>query len=546
MAGYKYGKSNRELSKVKFLLRRYYIYLVVLGVLAAGIVATLKIYDTTTAPEESKKEASTVKLMAADTYYLAMYEPDSFNVIASTDEDVLYLNQIVYSSLFKLDDTLNITPDLVNSYSVDSDKGAVRINLRQDAYFSNGTPVTSTDVEKTIGWIKNNKSSPYYNYASKIGKVSIEGDKDLMIQFANPDNAALDNLVFPILSASNYKKGERFALGSGQYAYSSYDKGKLVRLKPNEYYYGGTSNNSIEVMFVKDKSIIPGMATLDAVTAFISKEQFADNIAEDKSLKCISLVSSEVEYLGFNCQKDILSDSKMRQAIAFAIDREKTILDDYGADAVAPDSFYYPGFLGSDKSDSIKFDPKTSSEIMSAKKLKDIDEDGILETESGEDVSFKLIVNSGNANRVDAANSIAEDLKSIGISIEVVKLKEDDFNNALSSGNFDLFLAGLKIDKQFNLLDLYDELNFGNFEGETVERLTMNMEKTHTNEEQKAIFRDLKSVLYDEMPYFAICYRTFFFISTDTLETTDIPQFFNPYRNIGSWVWLTKTSPDKN
>ena len=537
MASYKPGKNKRELTKMAFFVRRYLIYLVVLVVLIVGIIATMKIYNGTS-EKEVNIEGMTTRLASADSYNLAMYEPSSFNVLSSNDEDVVYLNQIIFSSLFKLDETLNIVPDLVDSYSIDADRKNVRISLRQDACFSNGMTVTSNDIEKTVGWIKEiGSESPYFQYVKRIEKIESLGDKELIVSFQNSDASALDNLVFPIVSAAQFKKGERFSVGSGPYQYSTYDRGKELGLVPNEYYHRDGTNLPIHVMFIKDKNTIPGMITMDAVTAYLTKEQNADTVAEDKSLNCIPIVSSELEYMGFNCKNPLLAESSMRRAIAMAIDREKTIREDYGGDAVISDSIYFPGFLGVDSEYGIKYEPKSSTELITGMGLRDIDEDGILEDENGKDVSFRLIVNKSNGSRRDAAHSVSSDLISLGIGIEIIELDEKEFNSALESGNFDLYMVGMKVDKQFNLMNLYNENNYGRYEGEGVIELTKEMEKAYSNEEQKLVFSELKSQLYDDMPYFGICYKTYFFVSASTLELVDKPQFFNPYRKIETWSW---------
>ena len=75
---------------------------------------------------------------------------------------------------------------------------------------------------------------------------------------------------------------------------------------------------------------------------------------------------------------------------------------------------------------------------------------------------------------------------------------------------------------------------------------TLALEKTLDNEGQMTTFSELKSALYDEMPYLGICYKTYFFVSNNYLETADAPQFFNPYRNMDSWIWLKRTPSTEN
>ena len=87
----------------------------------------------------------------------------SFNVYESADEDVFYINQLVYSSLFKLDKNLNISPDVVSEYSVDTSSGEVNITLKDNVKFSDGSKLDSSDVKASVERIIAAESgSPYF------------------------------------------------------------------------------------------------------------------------------------------------------------------------------------------------------------------------------------------------------------------------------------------------------------------------------------------------------------------------------------------------
>ena len=508
-----------------------------MALLIVGAVATIKLYQSTTENEQSGDSDSS-RYVASQETYLAMYEPVTFNVLRSKEEDVVYLNQLVYSSLFRLDETLNIVPDLVSSYSMEPESGVLDISLRDDAIFSNNMHVTAQDVITTIETIKEiGQESPYYIYVNRIADIRINDTYSLSLRFSNPDISALDNLVFPIISDADYTRDQGFAVGSGPYVYGYHNKGEYVRLLPNPFYYGEIPTQTIDISIIKDKSAVPGLITMDAVTAFLSKDQNSDTIASDRSLLCKAIPSGELEYLGFNHTNQFLSDSNIRQAMAFAIDRESIINDDYGRAGTISDSLYFPGFLGSDPEEKIAFEPKTSADLLTSLGMRDMDEDGIIENSDGDDMSFRLIVDSSKGNRVDAARSLSEDLASIGINVNVAPLDKDTFFAELQAGNFDLYMAGLKIDKQFNLSELYGPSNYGHYNGEQVISLTKELEKMHSQEEQTNIFRDLKQSLYNEVPYFAICYKNYYFLSVTTLDTKTQVMYFDPYRNIGSWTW---------
>lgn len=529
-------KKNDALSVILNFLRRHILAIVVLLVFAVGTVATIIIVNRE-GDTNNEEEGSITILSPASESRIAMYNPRSFDPLASSDEDVVYLNQLIYGYLFRLDEGLNISPDLVNTYFPNRESGSVDITLRSGLQFSDGTPLTSSDVKFTIDTIKYlGSASPYFNYVNKISNVNLTGTNSFVIQFSDPNDAALDNLVFPIVSESLYNSVE-FNLGAGPYKYSTYNPERNLELLPNERYHGTVPEVPVIINIVKNKDMLSGLVTMDDVTAYISSDPASDNIAEDKALRCRYIPSGELEYIGFNCNKAIFSDNKMRQAFAYAIDRNQIISDDYGGGVILSDSIYYPKFLGVEDEDPITYDPKKASELFASFGYSDVNEDKLLENPSGEPFTLRIIVSSESGTRKDAANTILNNLQAIGVSAEVSQLSPQEMTDALKAGDFDIYLAGIKIDKQFKISELFGSANYGNFNDQTVISLVGQLEQCLSAEEQKALFIALKPQLNNQIPYFSIGYKAYYFVSVPSLSVTNGPLFFDPYRSIGEWTW---------
>ena len=537
-------KRNGSLEKFLTWLKKHYMFIVVAVFLIIGIRATMGILERG-AENQGNKSDKLYLLVDAGGAKLAMYEPRSFNALSSTDEDIVYFNQLIYSSLFKLDSGLNITPDLVNYYSVDTDKGGVYIDLKPEAKFSDGTPVTASDVQRTITRIKEiGYDSPYYRYASKVSNVMTYDEDSLYIQFQSIEDAALDNLVFPIISMKDYNFNNNFSKGSGPFSYAEYKEGKSIKLDPNPNYYGTPPAYAIDIMIVQDKDKVLGLMTMDAVTAYLNRSSGADVQAEGKSLKYQLIPSGELEYIGFNMRNEYTSKKEVRQAISYAIDREKIIEDDYAGLGTVSDSLYYPGFLGADKNKGISKDTKKTTDSLASINLKDIDEDGVIETESGEDWSLTMIVSKENTGRADAAQNIVTQLEDVGIKIELQVLDKDAYAEKLEAGEFDIYFGGIKMDKQFKMTELFQSHNYINYDNKEILSKIRELEKAHTAEELTQAFESLKTDLNDDLPYFSICYRTYCFTTVDTFTQKEDPLYFNPYRDIANWRWQKRMTVD--
>ena len=532
-------KKNKKIrrNRIIYLIQENFLVSVIIAVaiiamVISGIVATVN------SRERNKDSDTKTTLVKADTINLAMFEPRNFNVYESNDEDIFYINQLVYSSLFKLDKNLNITPDVVSKYSVDTSSGEVNIRLKDNVKFSDGSDLESSDVKASVDRIIAAESrSPYFVYASKINHIQINDSKNFTVVFNSASDAALDNLIFPITSAGEYNKGESFAIGSGPYAYSGHESGKTLKLAVNKYYYDGIAKLPIVFNIVKDRSVIPGLMTMDVVTAYLNKTQDADSIAQDKKLKYKKLASGELEYLGFNHENKYCSNSKFRIAISKAIDSSKIIKYNYAGAAVTSDSIYYPNFLGAKKDDTFNFEPKKATKLLKELKLKDRDEDGIIEDESGNPVTLRILVQNTNKQRLEAAETIIENLKQIGINAELVSVDADSYKDKLESKQYDIYFGGIKIDKQFNLTDLYTTYNKIGFSDSKLLTQISRLEQSLSSEEQLKQFTTIKKSINQDASYVPVCYKAYWFLSVDTLKNADDVSFYSPYEGAVKWQW---------
>ena len=532
-------KKNKKIRRniIIYLIQENFLVSVIIAVaiiamVISGIVATVN------SRERNKDSDTKTTLVKADTINLAMFEPRNFNVYESNDEDIFYINQLVYSSLFKLDKNLNITPDVVSKYSVDTSSGEVNIRLKDNVKFSDGSDLESSDVKASVDRIIAAESrSPYFVYASKINHIQINDSKNFTVVFNSASDAALDNLIFPITSAGEYNKGESFAIGSGPYAYSGHESGKTLKLAVNKYYYDGIAKLPIVFNIVKDRSVIPGLMTMDVVTAYLNKTQDADSIAQDKKLKYKKLASGELEYLGFNHENKYCSNSKFRIAISKAIDSSKIIKYNYAGAAVTSDSIYYPNFLGAKKDDTFNFEPKKATKLLKELKLKDRDEDGIIEDESGNPVTLRILVQNTNKQRLEAAETIIENLKQIGINAELVSVDADSYKDKLESKQYDIYFGGIKIDKQFNLTDLYTTYNKIGFSDSKLLTQISKLEQSLSSEEQLKQFTAIKKSINQDASYVPVCYKAYWFLSVDTLKNADDVNFYSPYEGAVKWQW---------
>jgi peptide/nickel transport system substrate-binding protein len=120
-------------------------------------------------------------------------------------------------------------------------------------------------------------------------------------------------------------------------------------------------------------------------------------------------------------------DTRFRQAMAYAIDREtiiRTVWNGLALPLYGPSS-PGEGYFYNDKVKPYPFDLKRSRELLAEMGLTDRDGDGLIEDAEGHKVQFTLMTNAGNSNREQTSEILRKDLANLGMKVD---LKFIEFN----------------------------------------------------------------------------------------------------------------------
>lgn len=538
-------KINREAienSKFSGFLRKYWIPISAAVVLTAVIVSSVGIYK-----EEVLNIDPDVEYEEGGKLYFAANAIDTLNPVVSKSSDIYYISKLIYDGLFDYTDDFNVACDLADSYKVDAEKAKVEITLKEGIKWHDGSSFTASDVRFTVNAIKSYGSKGvYYEKASKIYSVQVNGDLKLTIYFRNNTDCALDNLVFPILPGGKYSSAgslirdtEEFEpIGTGQYVYKSYDYLKGLKLAPNQSYFGQKASKEAEVVILPEKDLAPEMMEINAVTCYTDDSADRYSIASDKYFKLYDMISNDAEFMVFNQKKEPFREKNARQAAAYAIDTENVLEKGYMGDGVLTDNIYYPGFMGvQDTLSYYKQDRDKASELLKEIKYEDRDLNGKLEYQDGEEIEITLLVNSDNAVRNAAAKIIARDLSSVGFSVTIDSKEWDEYTDAVKKGDFDILITGYDMEASYDLRELFNGKALWKYKNNALLAKASELEKLHDSKGYSAAYKELKSLMLDELPYYAICYRKMGLVGVEYFEASKLPTFDDIYKNCGTWTW---------
>lgn len=175
-------------------------------------------------------------------------EPKSFQADFQADDYTFAICSNIYNSLFSLDNSYNVIPELATGYEVAKDGLSITVSLHQLASWHDGTPVTSKEVKYTLEQIVGDPAATASGLIGAITTVETPEPYTAILKLSHPSASIIGFLswygVF-ILPAHIYEgtdwttnPANMQPIGSGPFKFTSYQAGSTVELAGNETYFG--------------------------------------------------------------------------------------------------------------------------------------------------------------------------------------------------------------------------------------------------------------------------------------------------------------------
>ncbi len=422
------------------------------------------------------------------------YEPDGgFDPINGWGR---YGSPLFQSTLLKRDSDMNIVNDLATGYEVSEDGLTWNINIREDAKFSDGQQLTSSDVVFTFEKLMESSSTVDLTF---LDSVKSTGDYSLEFKLKHPRSTFLSNLIATGIVPKNTYSSEYYQnpIGSGPLVLVQWDKGQQIIVKPNENYYGEKANfDKITFLFLEEDAAFAaaksGQVDMAAVApSYASQKIDGMKLVEVSSVDNRGIMFPTVKSGGVDensnpIGNDVTSDLAIRKAINVAIDRQAMVdgvLNGYGTKA----------YTICDKmpwwnEDTVIEDNNIdlAKKILSDGGWADSDKDGILEKDNLK-AEFNLVYPSGDQLRQSLAMVVADMVKPVGINILVEAKTWDEIESVLHK---DAILMGWGSHDPLELYNVHSSkmkgvewYNPGYYENAKVDEYMENALKARTQEE---------------------------------------------------------------
>ncbi|MFC1536706.1 peptide-binding protein [Pseudomonadota bacterium] len=326
--------------------------------------------------------------------------------------------------------------------------------------------------------------------------------------------AILPKHVFENEDIMNTPLSRRPKATSGPYTLADWQGQQSILLKANPDYFDGD-------VWISERltRIIPDPATqflelsagnLDSMglTPMQYSRLFETKPVLKRDYKRYKYLNFVYTYLGFNLTRKPFDDLRVRQALAFAIDRQELVdgvLMGLGETIATP---YKPGtYWVNDKLKPRPFNVKKAKSLLAEAGWRDNDGDGILDRD-GRPFSFTILTNNGNKQRADTATIIQHRLKTVGIKVNVRLVEWSAFiENFINKRNFEAVLLGWSLSPdpdQYNIWHSSQtgarQFNFLTYNNPKVDEALIAATQTFDKAERKKHYDIVQQEIYNDVP----------------------------------------------
>lgn len=507
----------------------------------------------------------------------ALSDPESMNPFTSSDAHATQYKNNVYQRLLHYDfESLQLTPVLAKERAkieVDGNTMKLTFTLRPEAKWDNGQPITVDDVIFSLKAVKCPKVNsdhvkPYLSFVTDIvadssnpGTFTFVTNEvymlaedvvgyDLVIipeyvfdpnkvlrnfsiaDFNNPSEATLnDPRIKEFADAFNsedYGRNPKNIIGSGPYKLADWQTGQRLILERKENWWGDALAGENMFFQAYPKKIVYEVINdfNTAITALKAGKldvmlvtPVKDYVDLDQSPKFKeNFIKSEpqmlaYQYVGLNVRDKILSDKKVRQALAHLTNVDQInekVLYGMGKRVVGP---ILPQFKDAYASDIPLYDysPDKAKTLLEEAGWKDTDGDGILDKViNGQKTPFKITYtyNQGNSMRETVGLLLKEWLRQAGIDMEIRSMEWSLYLGDLKKQKIQVWYGSWVTDPRdddpkqlWHTESRNGGSNYPGFGNAQTDALIEQIRKELNAEKRNVLYHQWQELMHEEVPY---------------------------------------------
>jgi peptide/nickel transport system substrate-binding protein len=468
-------------------------------------------------------EGDAAKPAYGDTFIEASIgEPSNLLPVLASDSASSDINGLVYNGMVRYDKNFVLEGDLAKSWDISEDGRTITFHLREGVTWHDGQPFTSADVLFTYQVYINPKTPTSYAEAYRqVTSASAPDPLTFVVNYDKPYAPALASWGVSILPKHLLEGAEitksplsRQPIGTGPYVFKEWIAGEKIVLEANPHYYEGRPYiKRVVYRVIPDQStqfleLQSGGLDYMGLTPIQYSTQ-TETTAFKRHFNKYRYLSFSYTYLGYNLEKPLFQDRRVRQALTHAVNKQEIIdgvllgLGQPATGPYKPDTWVY--------NPNIKrypYDPERARQLLAEAGWSDSDGDGILDKD-GKKFSFTIVTNQGNDLRAKTGEIIQRRFREVGVEVKLRVIEWASFlKEFINPGNFDATILGWSTGPEPDQYNIWHssktgprELNFVKFRNREVDEQLELGRRTFAQAERKQHYDRIQEILAEEQPY---------------------------------------------
>ena len=362
-------------------------------------------------------------------------EPDQLDPHKTSAYFSFEVLENVYDTLVAPDANLEMRPALAESWQVSPDQLTWTFRLRQGVTFHDGSPFTADDVVYSYRRIIDEELTNVDKF-SAVTDVTALDPATVRITVKQPTPNLLTNLGgfkgMAIVQRRNVESGQiaTHPIGTGPFAFAGQKSGDSITLTANPSYWGGApAVSGVTFRFISEPSTALSALQAGEIdwTDSIPPQRVAQ-LKDDDSLTLAVTPSNDYWYLALNEAREPWNDVRVRQAIAYGIDRDAIVqATSYGTAqanqlAIPQGNPWYTSY------GAYSYDLDKARDLLKAA--------------GASPQNLDMLVTSEYPETVTAAQIIADNLAPLGITVNIRTVDFATWLDEQNNGNFDMLMMG--------------------------------------------------------------------------------------------------------
>ncbi len=428
----------------------------------------------------------------------------------------------IFGGLVTLDKSLQIVPDLAESWDLSPDGKTYTFHIRKNAMFQDGRPVTaddfkysmeraanpntgSTTAEAYLGDIVGAKDMAR-GRAQSISGIKVVDSSTLQITIDSPKPYFIAKLTYTTAFVvdknqveSNPRNWTRKPNGTGPYKLQEWRLGERIILQANDKYHLGApsvkrvlynlAGGSSLTQYENGEIDISGVGINDIDRVRSQRDPLSKDYKSGPNLS--------VDYIGFNTQQAPFDDPKVRTAFAMAIDRDQlahVVLKDL---VTVANGFLPPGTPGYDQTSKLPaFNPTQAKQLLQDSKY------------NGRLPTVTITVSGTGANADIETQAIVQMWKqNLGIDVQIAQAEVASFYDDLDRGKYQMWSLGWILDypDPENVLDLLfastSRQNQTHYNNPAYDDLITRARTEQDTTKRLQLYQQAQNILVQDMPW---------------------------------------------